>query len=51
VCVHLKEKLKKKDFMDIDMCPLSEGDRIILLYTNSLKQSFFFSSIFHKLWF
>jgi len=26
--------------MDIDMCPLLEGDRIIPLYTNSLKQFF-----------
>jgi hypothetical protein len=35
--------------MDIDIRPLLEGDRIFPLNTNSLKQSFFFSSIFHKL--
>jgi hypothetical protein len=39
----------RNNSMDIDICPLLEGDRIIPLYTNSLKQSFFFSTIFYKL--
>ena len=41
--VHLLVKHVSYHELDIDICPLLEGDRIINIpsYTNSLKQSFF----------
>jgi hypothetical protein len=33
MCVYFKKKLIKKK-MNIDICPLLEGDRIIPLYTS-----------------